>query len=283
MPHFSNKFTGSENTMLDTYFEEYCIFPEKLPFYLQPYLEREPFICSRVSNWHNEPEIELCLEGEGTVLMNGERISFLPGEFAVAGPGVIHHTGTDSRVVYACLIISTDFCRSMGIDSEMIRFSSHFRDETMREHMLALISIYQDEKQPYRTAKLHSMLLHILLRLVTHHAEPFAGTPVQMRNVETVKSAIRYIWAHSAEKLTLDMLSRVVCMDKYAFCREFRRFTGQTVVEYINRHRCRRAAECLAAGMAVAEAAHICGFESPSFFAQTFKKYMGVLPSKYRA
>ena len=72
-------------------------------------------------------------------------------------------------------------------------------------------------------------------------------------------------------------------IDRYTLCKLFKRITGQTIFETLNAYRCMRAAEYIADGRRVAEAANLCGFENNSFFTKMFKKYIGVLPSKYTA
>jgi AraC-like DNA-binding protein len=43
-----------------------------------------------------------------------------------------------------------------------------------------------------------------------------------------------------------------------------------------------KASEYIKEGKSVAEAGYLCGFENSSFFTKTFKKYKGVLPSKFK-
>ena len=83
------------------------------------------------------------------------------------------------------------------------------------------------------------------------------------------------------KKITLDILSEYVHIDKYALCHDFKKATSQTVVQYINNYRCQKAISFLEKGYSVTEVSIMCGFENPSFFSKTFKKYIGVLPSKY--
>ena len=61
--------------------------------------------------------------------------------------------------------------------------------------------------------------------------------------------------------------------------RDFKKYTGNTVFEYINISRCKTAATLIASGMSVSAAANECGFENLSYFSRTYKKYMGKLPS----
>ena len=62
----------------------------------------------------------------------------------------------------------------------------------------------------------------------------------------------------------------MVLVDKYTLCRLFKKVTGQTVFEYLNRTRCLMAAEQIAEGATVTEAALASGYESLSYFAKSF-------------
>ena len=57
--------------MISTRFEEYRRINDELPFVLHARLKRTAESLSRESNWHGELEIQLCLDGEGTVLLDG--------------------------------------------------------------------------------------------------------------------------------------------------------------------------------------------------------------------
>ena len=100
-------------------------------------------------------------------------------------------------------------------------------------------------------------------------------------SVEKVKEAIKYIRENYAHKFTLDELARFIHIHKYTLCHNFKKATGQTVVQYINNYRCQKAGSFIKKGDSITQASLKCGFENASFFTKTFKKYIGVLPSKY--
>ena len=101
-----------------------------------------------------------------------------------------------------------------------------------------------------------------------------------MKNFETVKSVITYIRENYNKKITLDEISKAVLCDKYALCREFKKYTGQTITEYLNYYRCVKAKELLEEGYSVTETADLCGFGNLSYFGETFKMHIGYSPSK---
>ena len=81
------------------------------------------------------------------------------------------------------------------------------------------------------------------------------------------------------EQIGLDDLAKFCGITKHHLSREFKRFTGQTVLTYLNTLRCKSAEVCLSEGMSVTETAFECGFESVSYFSRTYKKIMGAPPS----
>ena len=163
-----------------------------------------------------------------------------------------------------------------------MHFEPLIKSPAVREKFLALRHAYEDTEAPLRTARLYQLLIALLIELAEHHGT-FLSLP-RATDVKgaTVKAVIAYTREHYQEKITLDALSRAVLYDKYALCREFKKYTGQTITDSLNRYRCIKAAELLASGASVADAAEHCGFESLSYFTKAFKKHLGVAPSKYK-
>jgi len=268
--------------VIGTRYEEYSRLPAELPFLFRARLERSPSRRSAEMNWHGDPELQFCVEGEGTVLVNGETLAFREGDFVAVNPDEIHYTDTRDRLVYSCLIIRADFCRQMGIDCDRLRFSSHFRDEKMSDLFRKLTEVSEGETA-FRTARLNDLVLRILILLGENHSDFVQDGPSAAREEETVKRAVKYMRENYSRKLSLEEIAKAVYTDKYTLCRRFKAATGQTAVEHLNRFRCERAARALSEGATVFEAATACGFENLSFFAKTFRKYMKVLPSRWKA
>ena len=101
--------------MIGTRYEEYSQEKTNLPFVFNNDLVRTPFNCSLEQNWHEDLERQQCVDGDGWVIVNGEKQRFSKGDVIVVGSNAIHYTGTDSRVVYSCAIIKSWFCNQIGI------------------------------------------------------------------------------------------------------------------------------------------------------------------------
>ena len=61
----------------------------------------------------------------------------------------------------------------------------------------------------------------------------------------------------------------------------FRQYAGCGVMDYYKKLRIIRACELLKSGVGVADISEIMNFSSPNYFTMTFKREMGVPPSKY--
>ena len=91
---------------------------------------------------------------------------------------------------------------------------------------------------------------------------------------------ILYTRQNYNRKITLDEIAGAALYDKYALCREFKKYMGQTITEYLNYYRCVKAKELLEEGYSVTETADLCGFGNLSYFGKTFKRHIGYSPSK---
>ncbi|MBQ8352126.1 MAG: helix-turn-helix transcriptional regulator [Clostridia bacterium] len=267
---------------MENRYEEYSRFPDGMPFVCMPRLQRSAIHASREANWHENLEIQLCEEGAGSVLLDGRRVPFARGETVVVNAGVIHHTGTEGELCYSCLIMDHAFCREAGIDPATLCFETHFASEEMVELFHQIEQTDREKDSPCRVARLRLLALSLLILLREEHTLSIgAGTPDTAMH-QNVKGAIQYIRAHMQEKLSLAEIAQALYVNKYVLARQFKAVTRQTVVSYLNSYRCQTAYSLLQNGATVAEAAHACGFTNLPFFAKTFRRYIGVLPSACR-
>ena len=259
--------------------EEYPSASGEAPFVLKTDIERTPHKVSAEQNWHDELEIELCTEGEGEVLLDGKSYPFSAGDVIIVNSGVLHHTGSSARVVYTCLIPRLDLCRTVGLDPTRLCFEPLVRDGELAK---LITSLAQAEADGSTLLFRCELLLRILLHVQRKYTLPDEKRVETRPHMQSVREAIALIRRDFSKKITLDAIAKSVYIDKYTLCREFKRATGQTVIEYVNSYRIQNAAQLISGGYTVSEAARACGFENMSFFTRTFKKYMGCLPSDYR-
>jgi AraC family transcriptional regulator len=86
------------------------------------------------------------------------------------------------------------------------------------------------------------------------------------------------------EHLTITQVASVAGVHPVYLAREFRRFHGCTIGEYIRRLRVERACFQLSASdQSLATIAAGAGFSDQSHFSRTFKRRMGMTPAQYRA
>lgn len=267
--------------MIGTRYEEYGYFEDGLPFKFAAGIERTSEIYSKDKNWHEDLEIQLCTGGRGEVILNGKKYNFSRGNTVIVDSNTIHYTGAIESVKYDCLIISAQYCRRMGIECESKKFTPLIRDDKIEALITEIKSVVEGE-QDLKIARLHEILLRLLIYISENYSVKKNVAASDKKSFENIKTVIRFIRENYHRKLSLDEIASEVLMDKYTLCREFKKVTGQTVVENINKYRCIKASELLAEGNTVAKAAELCGFENLSFFTKTFKKYIGSLPSKFK-
>lgn len=263
-------------------YERYDSLIDGLPFMLNIDLQRNPYNCANDQNWHDSLEIQLCTNGSGSVLLNGKKYTIKKDDIIVVNSNVIHHTTTKSNLTYSCLMISTDWCRRMGIDFENLSYTPLINDFKLKNYFCKLVSIYLSSDTNMRVAKANEILLKILIYLTENYSVKRYSASTDSRYFDKVKETVTFIRNNYNRKITLDEISRAVLYDKYALCKIFKTLTGQTITENLNRYRSLRAIDFLSEGYTISETAFMCGFNNLSFFTKTFKKYVGENPSYYK-
>lgn len=99
----------------------------------------------------------------------------------------------------------------------------------------------------------------------------------------SIISAIEYIDSNLDKRLTLDQVSSKVYLSDYYFSKLFKRETGLSFSVYLNARKIQKAMILLKdSDKSVNDISEALGFTRLSYFSQTFKKYTGYAPTKYR-
>ena len=98
-----------------------------------------------------------------------------------------------------------------------------------------------------------------------------------------IEDAIHYIHIHLHEKITLQGTSEHIGISPCHLSRVFRRETGVSFVDYIQKERVEAARHMLIySRYEISEISEYLHFSTESYFIRIFRKYMGTTPARYR-
>lgn len=99
-----------------------------------------------------------------------------------------------------------------------------------------------------------------------------------------ILKSIDYILDHFADEITCTKVAAHINFSPTYFSRLFKKETGRSYVEYVSFVRLQRAIALIRhSDNTLEQIAEELGFNTPNYFSNTFKKYVGLTPSEYRA
>lgn len=98
-----------------------------------------------------------------------------------------------------------------------------------------------------------------------------------------VRKAIEFIRINLDQDLNLDSISSALYISPFELSRQFKKETGGSIVEFINKKRINEAIYLLENKyISITDISCIVGFNDANYFTKIFKKVTGVTPSEYR-
>jgi AraC-like DNA-binding protein len=247
--------------------------------------------------WHFHPEFELIyIEGASATRHVGDHISqFTDSDLVLIGSNIPHlnfdHGVTTSyrkEVLHIKPTFKEEFVsqfpelQSLERLLELSKYGLAFKGATKKEvgellkelHLLSPFDFFMQS-------------LHILKKLaLSKDFELLHTQTYNNRYSKKEQERIRQIYALIDEryqnKITVDEVAELCNLTKPAFCRYFKKATGNTFVSFLNQYRISQAKRMLLMGKNISETCYECGFESLSYFNRTFKKITEENPSEFR-
>lgn len=246
---------------------------------------------------HNMLEILYVKEGHYTISLDDEEYEIEKGDLTLFCSGAIHHIRTKDDLCnsYYVIKISPSLFFEFSKPETGIQYAMRFalnrkenkklwkKDELEKSEMKKILDalIAEQNQNGYASdvaikLKIMELLLHIL-REDSHYS-----CTANDRATELIYHVMRYVQEHFSEDIDEKKLASSFGMSYSYFSRSFKKVTGMTFKNYLNRTRISKAEQLLfESGGSISETAIACGYNSISYFISVYRRITGKTP--YRA
>ncbi|MBD2847344.1 helix-turn-helix domain-containing protein [Paenibacillus sp. IB182496] len=219
------------------------------------------------------------LEGEGWCTAGEQRRACRPGDLVALRPRAPHNYGTAAGVHWRFMWVHfPDSIPEAALLPEHACIGHTIAGSSARARVLRafqrLLADTAERRELWEELSRNAIgeLLLLLARSTRRRIDA------------RVDEALQLMSARLQEHLRVEELAASVGLSASRLAHLFKRETGLSVIETMNRMRIRQAALLLAhTDRTAAEAAHATGFHNYHHFAKQFRKHYGVPPSAYRA
>jgi AraC-like DNA-binding protein len=252
---------------------------------------RDRAITGSEQAYHHRHVLIGCLEGRGTVIVDGQVHALAPEQGILIFPFQTHHYGTFAPGEVSWLFTTFEYGPEAPLAA--LRNSPHRLDERVLELVEGLLQSFLAERAgdatagdlpALRLAELLSRLVRRAERELAPGAGASAGTTVAASpRHELLRRAVAYAHENIARRVTIADVAAHVCLSPSRLRAVFRRELGASLGDFLLRNRLNRACALLGQSeMNVSEVAAACGFDSIYSFSRAFRRRKGVPPTKYR-
>lgn len=236
------------------------------------------------SHYHDYFELYYLESGERFHMIQDQIYCILPGEFILFPPYVMHHSygGTDMPFKRLLVYFQREAVHSQEMLKALEEGSGVYRpDSGQRQKIHQLMEVLLAEQihpgafsDDYQCSVLHLLLVTILRQ---------KQVPAQPEMRSRIANVISYIHSHYQEDMNLELLAQEFYISQYYLCREFKRCTNSTIIQYINITRIMNAQrKFMETDKNITEISKETGFSNITHFNRVFKSVLGMNPSEYR-
>ncbi len=252
--------------------------------------------------WHWHEEIEVLYVERGSIQLTtpGSALLLECGDGAIISSNVLHSARTESY----CELHSIVFRKEILTGGDDTVFAHRYvqpmldcpvlrctrlvteADLDVLSHMYAAFQTLRNSAVGYELMArcyLSRMWLQFYLSHTDELEQQREHTSITGADGERMRVMLDFIHRNYAEHIDLAQVSQEANIGPRECLRCFQRTIGISPVQYLLKYRVSEAAHLLrTTQLSVAEIAAQCGFDSPSNFSQTFKRFYSVTPKAYR-
>lgn len=241
-------------------------------------------------HWHNSLEIVYLLYGIMDVTINDHVTRLFAGDFIIVNSREIHSTRCIGSSRILLLQLPYEFLKDHIPGYEFVRFQdtgSPFRfpgENKLKPIFDQMAELYSDASITGRL-KLTSLLYSMLSELVSDYMIRLSENAKLKndKNFQRLSLVMDYVKRHYTENISIADGAGLLHLEEAYFCRFFKKYMGQTFLEYVNSVRLDYIYEdMIKTDLTLSEILEKHGFHNYKVFSRMFKKIYGTTPSQKR-
>lgn len=238
---------------------------------------------------HADVEIYYCMEGELNVIINKREHFVKKGDIAIVLPMQSHSIvrGGKNKVlvsVFGVALLKKFFSRftQKEFESSVYSLTDIGEDKILKNILEQTSNLTQssgDVDELLIISNLYRLCAFILDKLCAERQEKIQDFTL----VQGVEKALDLVYYNYFEPITVEDGALATGYGKSNFCKIFKKVTGYTFHDFLNKRRVEVALGLLSeSNMTVTEISQEVGFTEAKTFCRVFRQIMGVTPLKYK-
>ena len=191
------------------------------------------------AHWHEYVEILYLIRGQFSAIVQATEYQLNEGDLIIINSGDLHMTRSNACTSLLLQISASQMRQYLPDFDRRLRFDTIIPCSEQPAPLRALLSemneIRQNPSDSYQllfTSRLYEFLYH-LCRSYSHQI-PSASLTGSQRDLQRVTHVMNWVKVHYPEPLSLETAADSLALSKEYFCRLFKKYTGQTFLEYLN-------------------------------------------------
>ena len=236
------------------------------------------------SHYHDYYELYFLENGARHHMAEEQLFHITKGEFLLFAPYTMHHSYGDVDVPFQRIVLY--FRADSGVNLNILNaidtqpgvFHPNDADLLSIHSLLNQILATEQSDDIYKQDALSILLNMLLLQIL--RVKKVSHISAERNRITDV---INYIHEHYSEDISLEELSSKFFVSQYYLCREFKKYTNRTIIQYVNVTRIMKAQrQIMETDKNLTQISLENGFSNLTHFNRVFKSVTGQTPSSYR-
>ncbi len=240
-------------------------------------------------HWHNEIEILFCDEGKVSYTTSNQTYILDENNFIVVNQNMLHQADMIGNAKWYAILFDPKMIYGFN-ESRIKDLMSNIKfshilleDKYLIKKIRSLINLYYNTKTTLYELKVKLALIELYTEILTLILNIIPQDTKPNTNQIKIHQMLEYIYKNYKNKFSIDDVADYAGLCRSDACKYFKEALKTSIADYTLRLRIEKSINLLTSfNLSIAEIANQTGFNSASYYAEAFKKVIGMTPLEYK-